>query len=253
MERTTIMATANTKRTPTKNRGDTVIDIHSHFLPFVDDGSPDTTQSLAILREAEGFGVTDVFLTPHYMPTRGYINSATANRIVFDQFVKDVAQQGVRIKLHLGTEIYYTPDTVKLLRDQTVIPLGNSRSVLIEFNAAEEDEDIVEAIHNMKALGFKPIIAHAERYEYIGKIENFRLMKKMGAFIQINAGSVLGKSGSAIQKFVFKLIKEKLVDFVASDMHVFRINYLAEAFKFVEKKFDTATAIAIFHNPVLLK
>jgi protein-tyrosine phosphatase len=229
-----------------------MIDIHSHFLPFVDDGSPDTESSLTILREAASFGVTDVFLTPHYMNARGYISSAENNRIVFEQFAVDVKNAGIPIKLHLGTEIYYTIDTVNQLRNQTVIPLGDSKFVLIEFNPSEEDEDIAEAVHNMKALGYKAIVAHTERYEYLNKIENYRLMKKMGAYIQINAASVVGKSGSSTQKLVFKLIKEKLVDFVASDMHVFRVNDLAEAYKTIVKKFNLETADHLFNNSILL-
>ncbi|MDD3123517.1 MAG: hypothetical protein PHC62_08420 [Candidatus Izemoplasmatales bacterium] len=230
-----------------------MIDIHTHILPFVDDGSKDLESSLNLVRESVSFGVTDLFLTPHYYKSRNYLSSYQENKKVFDMLVSEVDHLKIPVTLHLGNEIFYQFEAVEKLRQHVVSPLGNSKMVLIEFVTFEEEEDIVEAIHNMKALGFIPIIAHIERYSYIKNISDYEIIKKMGALIQINAGSVVGASGSQSKKLVWKLMKLGLVDFVASDIHTFRKNYLKDAYELVSKKFDKDYANHIFHNDIILK
>jgi len=228
-----------------------VIDIHAHVLPFVDDGSPDVDSSLRLLAEAAESGVTDLFATPHYIKIRNYLSSQERNQSVFEQLVAEVKKKEIPIRLHLGNEIYYTYDTVRDLKNKIVIPLGTSNKVLLEFSMTEEDEDIAEAIHNMSALGYQAIIAHPERYPYV-KWADFDVMKRMHALIQINASSITGRYGLEAQKMVMKMIKNGLVDFVASDIHLFRPNHMKEAYDIVSKKFGKTTADAIFSNPIVL-
>jgi len=227
-----------------------MIDVHAHVLPFVDDGSPDVESSLAMLREQASQGVTVQFLTPHYYPTRGYFRTASENRAVFAEFAKAAAD--INVRLILGNEIYYTIDTLRDLRSGTVIPLGSSRHVLVEFSMAREEEDIAEAIHNLRSIGFVPIIAHPERYPYLKKAADFEIIRKMGALVQLNASSLLGKYGAPIQKFCFQLLKSGLVDFVASDIHRFRKHDLAEAHAAVVRKCGQAVADGVFANPAVL-
>jgi len=229
-----------------------MIDIHSHVLPFVDDGSPDVVSSLRLVEEAQKIGVTDLFLTPHYMKIRNYLSDYPHNREIFESFSASVREAGLSIRLHLGNEIYYTISTVKDLKSRKVVPLGESDKVLLEFSSSEEDEDIAEAIHNMKAMGYVPIIAHPERYSYL-KWSDFEIIRKMGALIQVNASSLVGRHGTEVERTAHRLIKAGWVDFVASDIHVFRPNNLTEAFRLVEKKAGRETAERLFSNPLLLK
>lgn len=224
-----------------------MIDIHTHLLPFVDDGSPDWESSLSLLLEAERNGTTAMFLTPHYMATRNYLSTYEQNKIVYDEFVQKAKERNIRVELHLGSEIYYRLQSVRDLKEKRVVPLGSTNRVLLEFHETEELEDLGEAIHNMKTLGFVPIIAHVERYAYV-KEKDLQIMHKMGALIQVNASSLLGKGGRVDLHTLFKWIKLGLVDFIASDIHVFRKNDMAEAYRVVEKKFGTQTAQRLFHN-----
>lgn len=224
-----------------------MIDIHTHILPYIDDGSKTMDASLSMLKKEEELGVTDIFLTPHYMKSRNYLSPAKDNLAVYEQLVEEAKNAGIHIRLHLGNEIYYRLESVSDLRNKTVLPLGNTKKVLLEFHPTQEDEDIAEAIHNMKALGYVPIIAHIERYEYL-KMTDYPLIRKMGALIQVNAGSLLGVLGDKAKKLALKLIKMNLVDFIASDIHDFRVNYMAEAYQMIEKKFSKDTADKLFHN-----
>lgn len=227
-----------------------MIDVHAHPLPYVDDGSPDYDASIALLRDAYQQGVRIMFCTPHYIRSRGYLSKASENEVVFEELKKRLKEADIPIELHLGTEIYYSLQSVKDLRDGVVKPIGSTNRVLLEFHETEEQEDIAEAIHNMRALKLVPIIAHIERYSYINKIEHLEIIKKMGGLIQVNASSVLGKTGRVSQKVLLKWMKLGLIDFIASDVHVFRKNDLQEAFQLIEKKCGKEIASRLFNNPL---
>lgn len=229
-----------------------MIDIHSHVLPFVDDGSPDVASSLDLLKEVSSIGVTDLFLTPHYMKIRNYLSEYEHNREIFEAFSQTAREAGIEVRLHLGNEIYYTISTVKDLKSRKVVPMGDSDKVLLEFSLSEEDEDIAEAIHNMKSIGYVPIIAHPERYPYL-KWTDFEIIRKMGALIQVNASSLVGRHGTEVEKTAFRLVKTGWADFVGSDIHVFRPNNMREALRLVEKKVGPERANRLFFNSILLK
>ncbi|MDZ4195951.1 MAG: CpsB/CapC family capsule biosynthesis tyrosine phosphatase [Candidatus Izemoplasmatales bacterium] len=226
-----------------------MIDVHSHPIPFIDDGSPSMEASIALLEDAVKQGVKVMFCTPHYIKSRNYLSVYEDNVVVFEQLQQLVKQIGIPIELYLGTEIYYSLDSIKDLREKRVVPIGATNRVLLEFHETEEQEDIAEAIHNMKALKLVPIIAHIERYSYINKVEHLQIIKKMGGLIQVNASSVLGRSGKVDQRILLKWMKLGLIDFIASDVHVFRKNDLLEAYRFVEKKLGKAIADKLCNNP----
>jgi protein-tyrosine phosphatase len=186
------------------------------------------------------------------MKIRNYLSSQERNQSVFDLLKAEIKKKEIPIRLHLGNEIYYTINTVRDLKNKVVIPLGTSNKVLLEFSMSEEDEDIAEAIHNMNALGYQAIIAHPERYPYV-KWSDFDVMKKMHALIQVNATSITGKYGPEEQKLALKMIKNGLVDFVASDIHLFRPNHLKEAYDIVTKKFGKTIADSMFSNSILFQ
>lgn len=229
-----------------------MIDIHTHILPGVDDGSPNMETSIKLLKEEINQGVTDVFVTPHYYKFRGFYSTSDENTVIFQQLVEEIKKHNMQINIYLGTEIYYDKNTIKNLNNKVVLPLGNTKFVLIEFSLCEESEDILEAINGITAKGYIPIIAHPERYPYIKSIDAYYYMRRMGAKIQINASSLIGNYGRKTKKFVLNLIKSNLVDFVASDMHDFRMVKLSEAYKVVEKTFSIEKANELFNNKSIL-
>ncbi len=229
-----------------------MIDVHSHVLPFIDDGSPDIESSLALLREAEVQGVKDLFLTPHYYPARGYLSTRVENQEVFVILQKAASDAGIGIAMHLGNEIYYSIGTIRDLREKIVVPMGNSKMVLLEFSMGKEEEDIAEAIHNIRSIGYVPIIAHPERYPYLDKIRDIEIIRRMGGLIQLNAASIVGKYGATIQKAAFSLLKLGWIDFIASDIHSFRQNPMKEAYDLVARKINPETAERVFNNRSIL-
>ncbi|MGI6392041.1 MAG: CpsB/CapC family capsule biosynthesis tyrosine phosphatase [Candidatus Izemoplasmatales bacterium] len=229
-----------------------MVDIHSHALPFVDDGAKSMSDALAMIERAIACGVTDLFLTPHYRPYQDFLATPQRIRALFAKVVSQVQNRNLNIRLHLGNEIFYSIEVIDLLRKDKVLKMGNSDMVLIEFATGDDHETIIEAVHNLVSLKLRPIIAHVERYEKLRNHEYYSGLKRMGALIQVNAGAVLGHYGKPLQKRVCLLIKHKLVDFIASDAHDEFGSCLKDARLFVEKKFGFQTAESLLNNKSIL-
>lgn len=219
-----------------------MIDIHSHLLPFVDDGSNSEETSLLLLKNAQDIGVTDVILTPHYKT--GFKKTPEELKEVFSSFVKKKNERNINVNLYLGNEIHYSKNTRKALKDNTVLSLNGTKYVLIEFEYFKP-VDVTEVVYGLLLDGYIPIVAHVERYAYIS-IGDIIEIKNMGGLIQVNANSFVGDSKRRLKKRVKKLFKLSLVDFVASDEHAKRKNCLSLAREFVVKKYGNDIANKIF-------
>lgn len=199
-----------------------MVDIHTHIIPFVDDGSDSLEDSIEMVRHAISIGVSTIYCTPHYIKGR-YEKSIDEIKENFDLLVNEVKRLNLPITLYLGQEILYTgeEDIIKMLNENKLLTLNNSKYILLEFPFVREIDDLGELIYNFSCYDYKVIIAHIERYEWMDLKKVYEL-KNEGALIQINADSLLKLTDKKEYKFVKKLLKLKLVDFIASDTHSFR-------------------------------
>lgn len=220
-----------------------MIDIHTHILPGIDDGSKDLETSIQLLEKAKSIGVTHIILTPHAIFGSSYYKDKDTLIELFNEFSEKVNHIG--IKLYLGSEIYYSEKNYKNLINGDLVTFNNSKYCLVEYPMHEESE-IEETLYNIKVNGFYPILAHPERYKFLN-VEIVRLIRSH-AKTQINTTSILGLHGNKIKKFAFQLMKSNLVDFVSSDCHDIesRNVNLDEAYKVVLKKFGKEYADKIF-------
>ena len=219
-----------------------MIDIHSHLVFGVDDGSPDIESSITMLESVYKSGVTDIVCTPHFR--RGVfetdIDTIKAN------FEKLKAANPYPVNLYLGQEIAQHFGMFSNLRAGKLLTFGNSKYVLLEFQY-NEHIDIESAVLDAKFSGFKPIIAHVERYEYV-KDDDIERCIDDGAIIQVNAPALVLKNSSRYKRRVERYIKKGLVDCVANDMHFSRIYCMKEAYEYVRKKFGKQTAEELFEG-----
>lgn len=212
------------------------VDIHTHILPGVDDGSPDYETSVQMLREAYDDGTDAIVLTPHYK--RGYTcGSADAVRARFAEFQAYAAER-IPIALYLGTEAMYEMDLPQKLLDGKVLTMADSQYVLVEFRPSVSGDYLLNGIFSLTQCGYIPILAHAERYACLKK-EQIPELAEMGARIQINAGSVMGAFGFQAKRFCRGILKSGYVDYVASDAHdtVRRTVRLSRCAQYLEKRF----------------
>lgn len=218
-------------------------DMHSHILPFVDDGSNSVDKSLQLVKTLTEQGAKKIFLTPHYKAGE-HEKSAQEIKERFDNFYKEVKDSKIDVELYLGQEIFCNENTYDLLKEGKLLTLNNTKYILIEFDYFNYT-DISDYVYNLKTLGYIPIIAHIERYKYLDA-DTLIDLKHMGALIQVNASSVVGKRNKTYQKKVFAAIQLGLVDFVSTDIHIGRECFYEKAYNIVKKKFGKNVAEKLF-------
>ncbi len=219
-----------------------MVDIHAHILPAVDDGSESLAQSIQMLEECLKNGVTDVVLTPHFRKRYAYECSKILQ--AFEDFKNIVAKQGVAINLYIGQEIYVGKEYKKLFKSKKILTLNQTNYVLLEFDYVRPQE-IAEAVYELKRSGYIPIIAHVERYVYVD-VETVVDIKNSGGLIQVNAGAIAGRCPGRQKRFVKRLFKRDLVDFVASDYHYDRKNCMKKAYCKIKRKYGKSVAEKTF-------
>ena len=223
-------------------------DIHTHLLPATDDGAQDAETALAMVRMAYEEGTRAMILTPHYREQYRR-NTPAALRERFDAFRQAVNEILPDLKLYLGSEVQYQMDVFQLLQNGEVLSLCDSRYVLLEFRGNALRSRVVAGVAEARQFGYVPIIAHAELCEVIRKDPTLRAeIAAMGARLQINADSVVGKRGLATKWFCGKLLHNQQVSFVASDAHdaQFRTPQLKEAYQLVQRRYGEEYAGRIF-------
>ena len=219
-----------------------MIDIHSHVLPCVDDGSEGYAQSLEMLKNSVQAGVTDIVLTPHF---RGrYVCGAQQLNAEFEDFKKKVASENIPVNLYLGQEIALHKGIKASLEKGELLTLNNTKFLLLELDY-EGYADAVEEVYELKRRGFIPVLAHIERFPNVS-VQDVIEIKSLGGYIQVNASSIANKDSRTDRKKVKKLFKLGLVDFVASDIHSHRTNFMAQAYEIVKNKYGEDTANAVF-------
>ena len=213
-----------------------MIDIHTHVIPFVDDGSKSLEDSISMIKHEIEIGVDTIIATPHHIFHR-YECSVEEIKKNFELLKEEVNKQNLNVNLLLGQEIYYSSreDIISLLQEGKLLTLNNTNKVLLEFSFTREPEDLSDIVYNFSIKGYGLIIAHVERYEWI-TLDKVLMLKKEGALIQINSDAVVGKTTLKEKRFVKKLIKNNLVDVVASDTHSFRPSTLDLAFKKIKNE-----------------
>ncbi|MCR5748153.1 MAG: capsular biosynthesis protein [Lachnospiraceae bacterium] len=219
-----------------------MIDIHCHALYGVDDGAVDREMSIGMLKDAAAQGVTAIVLTPHYR--KGMFSYPLEKIQAAYQDLYEEAEN-IGLSLYSGCEYHVDSDMGENFNQGRCLTLAGSDYVLAEYGYETTYDFIRKSLNNLAAHGYSPVIAHAERYEvFIKKPQLLREMRDMGAKVQINADSVIGKEGFWTKQLCKKIIKEHLLDIVASDSHNMtdRGNHMKECYLYIAKKFGEERA-----------
>ena len=195
------------------------VDIHCHILPYVDDGALRKEEANELIRMEYEQGVRTICFTPHLR--QGMFESTDEEiRTQFDRLRERTEQVFPDLNLYLSREYHVDEGFAeKLVLDQ-LLPLGEGNTILLEFSHAHHVNDIIHTISSIQEHGYKPLIAHLERYEALyHDLDAIKKIVEMGAKVQMNAGSILGREGLRQSRWSKKLLKNKLVHVVASDAH----------------------------------
>ena len=203
-----------------------MIDIHSHLIYGVDDGSKDMETSIDILNSLSKNGVTDIILTPHYITDTNYVSSKIDNIYKLIELKREIKKQGININIYLGNEIYIDPNILDLIKNNKMCSLNNSEYILVELPMSGNYPDYQDIIGDLLRIGFKVVLAHPERYITFQKDFNKVLeMVNMGVLLQCNIDSIIGNYGKEAKKTMKLILKNKLVSFVGTDIHSVKNDY----------------------------
>ena len=225
-----------------------MIDIHSHILPAMDDGSRSIEESLQMARMAVESGVKAVTATPHCVDDR--IDEIQESIYYLKEALEEFH---IPLKLYMGMEIFGTESTAELLQKGELCTLNSSRYPLIEFDFDSDGEEETDILQDVIQAGFRPIVAHPERYLYV-QHDPYLINEwyDMGCLFQINRGSLLGRFGRGSKNIAMQLIERGFATVVASDAHYIntRTLWMADVEQFLIEEFSVETAkVLLRKNP----
>lgn len=200
------------------------VDIHSHLIPGIDDGSQSMDQTLGMLLKFKELGIRRLVTTPHVM-SDVYKNTPAIILSGLELVQKEIESHNIGIELSAAAEYFYDEFLIEKVKNKELLTFGDNY-VLFEFSFSTEPHQIAELIFAMKTHGYQPILAHFERYPYYFDnpekyVEEF---KNKGVKLQLNLNSLTGHYGPKVRKQAELMIDKGWVDLVGSDCH--RIEHL---------------------------
>jgi tyrosine-protein phosphatase YwqE len=197
-----------------------LVDIHSHFIPGIDDGSENMEQSISMLKRMSCLGYKKVITTPHVMHDT-YRNTPDIIRKGLNDVREAVAIEGTNIEVEAAAEYYLDEFFMEeLTRGNMDILSFGDKYVLVETSFINEPIFLDHAVFELQSAGFKPVLAHPERYLYFHeKKEDLAGLTERGLLLQVNLNSLNGYYAKPAGKMAEWLVENKLVSFLGSDCH----------------------------------
>jgi protein-tyrosine phosphatase len=200
------------------NISDWAVDMHSHLIPGIDDGSRSMDETLAMLLKFQELGYRKVITTPHIM-NEVYPNTEPDILSKGQELREEMHKLGVSLEIDVAAEYYFDESLFKKTKERNLLTIGKEY-VLTEFSFYSEPTHEKKLFFDMQMAGYKPILAHFERYVYYhGSVEYALKLRELGVNIQVNVNSFFGHYGPTIKKQAESLLKAKAIDFIGTDCH----------------------------------
>lgn len=194
------------------------VDFHSHLLPGIDDGAPDLESSLELILQLQQLGFKKIFTTPHVISDM-YPNTRDGILAKRDEVLTFARERGVELPpFDAAAEYTLDESFVALMNKEPLLTLPGNR-VLVEMSFFQPYPDLHKVLFDLQMKGYKPVLAHPERYRYYSSWEDFERVKQMGCAFQTNILSLSGYYHSAVQAAARTLLQHGLIDFLCTDLH----------------------------------
>lgn len=192
------------------------VDMHSHVLPGIDDGAQNVDESIVLVQAMMNLGIKKIIATPHIMVDY-YRNTPETIGNALEILKNELQKQHLDIEIEAAAEHLLDEGFEILLDDGNVMPMTDNY-LLFEMSFIDAHPNLIPLVQKMKDKGYKPILAHPERYPYF-TIENCENMKSWGCDLQMNTISLTGYYGAKTKEMAEAMVDYNLVDFISSDMH----------------------------------
>lgn len=194
------------------------IDVHSHLIPGIDDGSKTIEETLQLLKHFQELGYKKVITTPHIMSDY-YKNTPEIILGGLEDVRKAIAETDLTIEIDAAAEYNLDAEFDHLIEDGNLLTFGDNY-VLFELPFFQEPPMLNEIIWKLQSKGYKPILAHVERFTFwFDDWERILEVKDRGVLFQVNINSLTGHYGPEVRKLAERLIDEDLISLVGSDCH----------------------------------
>lgn len=194
-------------------------DIHSHILPGIDDGSPDIATSLQLVQGIYSLGIRKTVATPHIISDL-YRNTPATISAALSKLKTACAEAKIDIAIQAAAEYMLDDHFLHLLRDTSPLLTIHKNLILTEQSFATETDNLHRIAFEMITSGYRPIMAHPERYHfYHQNYDAYSRLKDMGFLLQLNLLSLTGYYGKPVARAAKYLMANKLIDIVGTDMH----------------------------------
>ncbi len=215
-----------------------IIDVHSHILPGIDDGAKDMEETIEMLNMAVEEGIEAIIATPHCEVGMGH-EHAHKCREAYDTVSNYIETHKIPLQLYMGNEIYYSESIPELLQSGEMGTMNDTRYILVEFPMHIGYQMAERALVNLLYAGYWPIIAHVERYSALRNWKKIYELVRIGVYIQVNAGSIIGKEGWLTRRFCKQLMRRKLVHVIGTDAHGsrHRCPMMKMCFEYIDKRY----------------
>jgi tyrosine-protein phosphatase YwqE len=195
------------------------VDLHSHLIPGIDDGSQSLDETLDMLKRFHEMGYRKVITTPHVM-SDFYRNTPEIILNGLSDVRQAIVDQGLNIEIEASAEYYLDDAFEKLIEKDELLPFGTERYILFELPFIAEPLNLSSAIFNLQLKEYKPILAHPERYGFwYGDYEKLASIHDKGVLLQLNINSLSGYYGPEAKKVCEWLINKDMVSFLGTDCH----------------------------------
>jgi protein-tyrosine phosphatase len=201
-------------------------DLHSHFIPGIDDGAKSMDESVALLREFSALGYTKIITTPHVM-SDAYRNTP---EIILDGLSKlriALELANVPIEIHAAAEYYLDYDFEKSIEEKKLLTFGKPASntslgnyVLFELAFINPPDSLMNVIFKLITNGYKPVLAHPERYSFWHhNFNKYEELIEKGVLFQLNINSLTGYYSPQVRTIAERMINQNMISFLGSDCH----------------------------------
>lgn len=208
------------KTLPTASLGILRTDIHSHFIPGIDDGSKDTAESLQMLEEMITLGYKKIITTPHII-SDSYKNTPEIIMHGLEKLKKAALNAELPIDIEAAAEYYVDFEFEKAVKaNNKLLTFGKKNYLLWEMSFMNPPDKINETVFELQMRDYKPVLAHVERYPYWQKdYSKYEEMKDRNVLLQMNLYSLGGYYGPETRKASHWLIDKDMISFLGSDCH----------------------------------
>jgi len=196
-----------------------VADMHSHLLPGIDDGSPDMATSLELIKGFQSLGYKKLITTPHVL-WEIYPNTTEVIIAKQEELKKEISNAGIDIELKAAAEYFIDDHFTEQLKNKIPLLPISGNMVLVEFSMITAPMDLQEVLFEMQMQNYQPVLAHPERYSYLGrKKEVIDQLKDTGCWFALNLLSLSGYYGETVHQLADYILKKGFYDLAGTDLH----------------------------------